>query len=143
GPTEPDNAIGGGRKAGQILTAMEIAANKTAKEYSRYGSTTHKQVYIYGGLDRGPTQFNRAFGMAWGIGGWLLTPFLQKIGFEAAQKLRERVAAEIKTTFASTYTKEISLAEALKPEEIAVYGKMATGDRKSTRLNSSHEWISY
>src|SRR6266581_5815868 len=76
------------------------------KEYSRYGSTTHKQVYIYGGLDRGPTEFNRAFGMAWGIGGWLLTSFLQKIGFEAAQKLRERVAAEIKTTFASTYTKE-------------------------------------
>ena len=52
---------------------MEMAANKTAKEYSRYGSTTHKQVYIYGGLDRGPTEFNRAFGMAWGIGGWLLT----------------------------------------------------------------------
>jgi len=84
-------------------------------------------VYIYGGLDTGPTVLTRNFGMAWGIGGWLLTPFLQKIGFEAAQKLRERVAAEIKTTFASTYTKEISLAEALQPEEIAVYGTLATG----------------
>jgi NADPH:quinone reductase len=123
------DAIGGGRLAGQILTAMEIAANKTAKEYSRYGSTTHKQVYIYGGLDRGPTEFNRSFGMAWGIGGWLLTAFLQKIGFEAAQKLRERVAAEIKTTFASTYTKEVSLAEALRLEEIALYSKQATGQK--------------
>jgi NADPH:quinone reductase len=127
GATLAFDAIGGGRLAGQILTAMDIAANRTAKEYSRYGSTIHKQVYIYGGLDRGPTEFNRAFGMAWGIGGWLLTAFLQKIGFEAAQKLRERVAAEIKTTFASTYTKEVSLAEALRAEEIAVYGKQATG----------------
>ena len=129
GATVAFDAIGGGRLTGQILTAMELAANKTAKEYSRYGSTTHKQVYIYGGLDRGPTEFNRAFGMAWGIGGWLLTAFLQKIGFEAAQKLRERVAAEIKTTFASTYTKEVSLAEALRLEEVAVYSKQATGQK--------------
>jgi NADPH2:quinone reductase len=127
GATLAFDAIGGGKLAGQILAAMEAAANRTAKEYSRYGSTVHKQVYIYGGLDRGPTEFSRTFGMAWGIGGWLLTPFLQKIGFEAAQKLRERVAAEIKTTFASTYTKEVSLAEALRLEEIAVYGKLATG----------------
>ena len=127
GATVAFDAIGGGTLAGQILTAMEAAANRTAKEYSRYGSTVHKQVYIYGGLDRGPTQFNRTFGMAWGIGGWLLTPFLQKIGSEAAQKLRERVAAEVKTTFASTYTKEVSLAGALQLDEIAVYGKQATG----------------
>jgi NADPH2:quinone reductase len=129
GATVAFDAIGGGTLAGQILTAMEAAANRTAKEYSRYGSTVHKQVYIYGGLDRGPTQFNRTFGMAWGIGGWLLTPFLQKIGFEAAQKLRERVAAEVKTTFASTYTKEVSLAGALELDEIAVYGKQATGEK--------------
>src|SRR5438876_3410071 len=129
GATVAFDAIGGGRLAGQILTAMEIAANRTAKEYSRYGSTTHKQVYIYGGLDRGPTEFNRTFGMAWGIGGWLLTAFLQQIGFEAPHKLRERVAAEIKTTFASTYTKEVSLAEALRIEEIAVYSKQATGQK--------------
>ena len=129
GATVAFDAIGGGRLAGQILTAMEAALSRTAKEYSRYGSTTHKQVYIYGGLDRGPTEFSRTFGMAWGIGGWLLTPFLQKIGFEAAQKLRERVAAEIKTTFASTYTKEVSLAEALRLEEIAVYARQATGEK--------------
>jgi NADPH:quinone reductase len=129
GATVAFDATGGGTLAGQILTAMEAALTRTAKEYSRYGSTTHKQVYIYGGLDRGPTQFQRTFGMAWGIGGWLLTPFLQKLGFEGAQKLRERVAAEIKTTFASTYTKEVSLAEALRLDEIAVYGKQATGEK--------------
>ncbi len=129
GATLAFDATGGGKLAGQILTCMEIAANKTAKEYSRYGSTTHKQVYIYGGLDRSPTEFNRNFGMAWGIGGWLLTPFLQKIGPAEAQKLRERVAAEIKTTFASTYTKEVSLVDALQLKEIAVYGKQATGEK--------------
>ena len=127
GATIAFDATGGGKLAGQILTAMEAAINRTAKEYSRYGSTTHKQVYIYGSLDRGPTEFTRTFGQAWGIGGWLLTPFLQKIGFENAQKLRERVAAEIKTTFASTYTKTVSLAEALRLDEIAVYSKQATG----------------
>jgi NADPH2:quinone reductase len=127
GATIAFDAVGGGKLAGQILTAMEAAIGRTAKEYSRYGSTTHKQVYIYGGLDRGPTEFTRTFGAAWGIGGWLLTPFLQKIGFEAAQKLRERVAAEIKTTFASTYTKTVSLAEALTLPEIAVYARLGTG----------------
>jgi NADPH:quinone reductase len=129
GATVAFDAIGGGRLAGQILTAMEAALNRNAKEYSRYGSTTHKQVYIYGGLDRGPTEFNRSFGMAWGMGGWLLTAFLQKIGFEAAQTLRQRVAAEIKTTFAGRYTKEVSLAEALRLEEIAVYSQQATGQK--------------
>ena len=129
GATLAFDAIGGGTQAGQILTCMERAASRGAKEYSRYGSTTHKQVYIYGGLDRGPTEFNRAFGMAWGIGGWLLTSFLQKVRPEAAQKLRERVTREIKTTLASTYTKEVSLAEALQLEEIAVYGKQATGEK--------------
>ena len=113
GATLAFDAIGGGKLAGQILSCMEAALNKTAKEYSRYGSPTHKQVYIYGGLDRGPTEFTRSFGMAWGMGGWLLFPFLQKIGAEGAQKLKARVAAELKTTFASHYTKEVSLVEAL------------------------------
>ncbi len=123
------DATGGGKLAGQILTCMETAANATATEYNRYGSTTHKQVYIYGGLDRTPTELTPNVGMAWGLGGWLLTPFLQKIGPEEAQKLRERVAAEIKTTFASTYTKEVSLAEALSLDAISVYGKQATGEK--------------
>jgi NADPH:quinone reductase len=129
GATIAFDATGGGKLAGQILTCMELALNRSAKEYSRYGSTTHKQVYLYGGLDTGPTEFNRNFGMAWGIGGWLLFPFLQKIGPAAAQALRERVAAELKTTFASSYSKEISLAEALQPEVIAMYGQRATGTK--------------
>ncbi len=129
GATLAFDATGGGKLAGQILTCMEIAANKTATEYNRYCSTTHKQVYIYGGLDRSPTTFNRNFGMAWGIGGWLLTPFLQKIGFEAGQGLRQRVAAEIKTTFASEYAREVSLAGALQLDAIAAYGKQATGEK--------------
>ncbi|MFP6746769.1 MAG: zinc-binding dehydrogenase [Alphaproteobacteria bacterium] len=129
GATIAFDAIGGGRLAGQILTCMETAANRTAKEYSRYGSTTYKQVYIYGGLDRGPTEFNRGFGMIWGVGGWLLTPFLQKAGRDVVNRLRQRVAAEITTTFASSYTNEVSLAEMLTPEAIAVYGKQATGEK--------------
>lgn len=129
GATLAFDAIAGGRLASQILSCTEAAANRTAKECSRYGSTTHKQLYIYGGLDRGPTELTRTFGMAWGVGGWLLTAFLQKIGPDAAQKLRERVAAEIKTTFASHYIKEVSLAEALRLEEIASYGKLATGQK--------------
>ncbi len=129
GATIAFDAIGGGRLAGRILSCMEAALNRTATEYSRYGSTTHKQVYIYGGLDRGPTEFNRGFGMMWGVGGWLLTPFLQKAGKEVANRLRQRVAAEIKTTFASSYTQVVSLPELLTPEAMAVYGKQATGEK--------------
>jgi NADPH:quinone reductase-like Zn-dependent oxidoreductase len=129
GATLAFDAIGGGKLAGQILTAMEIAATRRMTTYSRYGSTTYKQVYIYGGLDTGPTEFNRAFGMAWGLGGWLLTPFLMKIGPMEGQKLRDRVAAELKTTFASHYTRTISLAETLQPDIIAAYNKRATGEK--------------
>jgi NADPH2:quinone reductase len=127
GATIAFDAIGGGRLASQILTCMEAALNKTAKEYSRYGSTTHKQVYIYGGLDIGPTEINRNVGMYWGIGGWLLTKFLVRIGSPAAAALRARVAAELKTTFASSYAREISLREALGTDAIAVYNKRSTG----------------
>jgi hypothetical protein len=129
GATLAFDAIGGGKLAGQILTAMEVAANQRATSYSRYGSTTYKQVYIYGGLDTGPTEFNRAFGMAWGLGGWLLTPFLMKIGPMEGQKLRDRVAAELKTIFASHYTKTVSLAGALQPAAIAAYNRRATGEK--------------
>ena len=129
GATLAFDATGGGRLAGQILAAMETALNRTAKEYSRYGSTTHKQVYIYGGLDLGPTEFVRNFGMTWGMGGWLLFPFLQKIGPVAAQSLKQRVAAELKTTFASHYSRQVSMAEALRLDTIAVYGKRATGEK--------------
>ena len=123
------DAIGGGKLASQILTAMEIAASQDASSYSRYGSNTYKQVYIYGGLDMGPTELARSFGFSWGVGGWLLTPFLMKIGGVEVNKLRERVADEIKTTFASHYTRTISLVEALQVDVIAAYNKRATGEK--------------
>jgi NADPH:quinone reductase-like Zn-dependent oxidoreductase len=129
GATLAFDAIGGGRLAGQILTGMEIAANKTAKVYSRYGSSVYKQVYIYGGLDTRPIELNRAFGMAWGVGGWLLFPFLQKIGAADGMRLRQRVAAELKTTFASHYTQVVSLQEALLLSNVAAYAKRATGEK--------------
>ena len=129
GATLAFDAIGGGKLAGQILTCMEIAANKTAKVYSRYGSSVHKQVYIYGGLDTRPIELNRAFGMMWGVGGWLLSPFLQKIGAADGERLRQRVAAELKTTFASHYTKVVSLQEALQLSNVAAYAKRATGEK--------------
>ncbi len=127
GATIAFDATGGGKLAGQILAGMEAALNRTAQVYSRYGSTTHKQVYIYGGLDTGATEFNRSFGMAWGVGGWLLFPYLVKLGADATLALKQRVAAELKTTFASHYSREISLAEALLPEVAAAYGQRATG----------------
>ena len=129
GATIAFDAIGGGKLAGQILTCMEIAANKTAKVYSRYGSSVHKQVYVYGSLDPRPMEVNRAFGMAWGIGGWLLLPFLMKIGQADGARLRQRVVDELKTTFASHYTKIVSLQEALDPANIAVYAKRSTGEK--------------
>ncbi len=123
------DATGGGTLASQILNAMEQAANATATQYSRYGSAVHKQVYIYGSLDTGPTILNRSFGMSWGIGGWLLTPFLASAGAEVIGRLRARVAAELTTTFASTYTQEVSLAGLLKPEAFNSYLKKATGEK--------------
>jgi NADPH:quinone reductase-like Zn-dependent oxidoreductase len=129
GATLAFDAIGGGKLAGQILTCMETAVNKNAKVYSRYGSNVHKQVYIYGGLDPRPVELNRAFGMAWGVGGWLLFPFLMKIGPVDGKRLRERVVDELKTTFASHYTRVVSLQEALQPSNIAIYGKRSTGEK--------------
>lgn len=123
------DATGGGTLANQILQAMEAAANESEAEYSRYGSTQHKQVYIYGGLERSATTLTRSYGMQWGVGGWLLTPFLQKIGRERAGELRQRVADEIRTTFASDYAKEISLTEALDLDILRAYAQQATGQK--------------
>jgi len=129
GATIAFDAIGGGKLAGQILTCMETAINKNAKDYSRYGSNVHKQVYIYGSLDPRPVELVRTFGMAWGVGGWLLFPFLMKIGRADSQKLRERVVNELKTTFASHYTRVVSLPEALDLANLAIYAKRATGEK--------------
>jgi NADPH2:quinone reductase len=129
GATLAFDATGGGTLAGQILTCMEAALARKAVGYSRYGTATHKQVYLYGSLDTGATQFNRSFGMAWGIGGWLVFSYLAKLEPALLEGFKLRVAAELKTTFASHYTRQVSLAQALSLDQIAVYGKRATGEK--------------
>jgi len=123
------DATGGGNLASQILSAMEAAASQSATEYSRYGSAVRKQVYIYGGLDPSPTILTRTFGFAWNVGGWLLTPFLQSIGPERFGQLRQTVAAGLTTTFASSYSSEISLAQVLDPSVFSQCIKQSTGEK--------------
>lgn len=129
GATLAFDATGGGRLASDILTAMEGAAARTPGAYSIYGSIHHKQVYLYGSLDPSPTMLTRGYGMAWGVGGWLLPNFLAKAGMETAIRLRQRVANELTTTFASTYTDEISLADALNADIVARYNAKKTGEK--------------
>ena len=129
GATLAFDAIGGGKLVSQILGGMETVASAAAQSYSRYGSTVHKQVYIYGGLDIGPTELTRSFGMSWGVGGWLVSDFLRKVGPETVARLRARVAAEITTIFASRYTRTLSLAELLDPLVMAAYNRKATGEK--------------
>jgi NADPH2:quinone reductase len=129
GATLAFDAIGGGRLAGQILSGMEAVLTAKSKEYSRYGSATHKQVYIYGGLGSGPIQIERNLGMAWGVAGWLVFPYLQKLDPAVTRRLKQRVADELKTTFESHYAGELSLTEALRLENISLYGKRTTGQK--------------
>ncbi|WP_310497750.1 zinc-binding dehydrogenase [Sandarakinorhabdus sp.] len=129
GATLAFDAIGGGTQAGQILTAMEIAIGRRPGGYSRYGSEVHKQLYVYGGLDMAPTVMTRGFGMAWGMGGWLLFPFLKRLGAEGAERLKARVAAELTTTFASHYSARVSLAEMLSEDAVKGWYRRATGTK--------------
>ena len=129
GATLAFDATGGGSLTDTILTAMERSAARTPGAYSIYGSIAHKQVYIYGGLDVSPTVLNRSYGFAWGVGAWLLPNFLAKVGMEVGNRLRMRVAKELKTTFASHYTDEISLSEALDADIVAKYNAKTTGTK--------------
>jgi len=123
------DAVGGGQLASQILNAMERAVVSPDAPYSRYGSDVHKQVYIYGALDPRPIELRRRFGFAWGVGGWLLTPFLARSSGEDLARLRQRVVDELTTTFASHYTDQISLAEALEVGTLQRYARQATGEK--------------
>ena len=130
GATIAFDAIGGGSLGSDILRAMEQAASRRMTEYSRYGSNTFKQLYIYGALDLAPTVLNRlTFGFQWSVSGWLLFPFLQKAGGEVAARLRQRVVDELTSTFASHYTRTIGLAEALDPDVLRAYERKATGEK--------------
>jgi NADPH2:quinone reductase len=133
GATVAFDAIGGGRLGGQILAAMEAAAVRHGVNMGRYGSNVFKQLYIYGGLDPSPTELNRSFGFTWSIGGFLLMPFLERVGRDEAERMRQRVASHLKTTFASHYTREISLFEMLQPDILAGYNKKATGEKYLVR----------
>jgi hypothetical protein len=129
GATLAFDATGGGTLASDILTAMEMAAARTPSDYSIYGSTKHKQVYIYGGLEVAPTVLSRSYGFAWGVGAFLLPNFLAKAGMDVAARLRARVAEELTTTFASNYTDEITMVDALQAETVAKYNAKATGEK--------------
>jgi len=129
GATVAFDAVGGGPLAGHILGAMEQALLRTNPAMGNYGTSIHKQVYVYGRLDLSPTTIAANAGFAWSVGGFLLTPFLMKAGAETVARLRKRVADEIGTTFASHYTSEISLTEALDPETIRAYQRKATGEK--------------
>lgn len=129
GATIAFDPIGGGQLASDILNCMEAAITRDVEEYNVYGSNTFKQVYVYGGLNRGPITLNRNFGFAWGVNGFLLFNALGKLGTETVMSMRKRVAEEITTTFASRYTHEVSLAEALQLDSIAAYSKQATGEK--------------
>lgn len=129
GATLAFDATGGGTLASNILACMEAAAARTPGAYSIYGSVKHKQVYLYGNLDTSATMLQRAYGMAWGVGGWLLPNFLAKAGMEVAARLRTRVARELKTTFASHYTNDISLSQALDADTVRQYYAKHTGEK--------------
>lgn len=129
GATIAFDALGGGAMADQLLSAMERAASKDMEHYDHYGSSVYKQLYNYGGLVLAPTTLSRSYGFAWGMGGWLLTNFLMKTDPQVVGKLRERVSKEIKTTFATNYSHEISLREALQPDIVQEYAKQATGEK--------------
>ncbi|WP_447762613.1 zinc-binding dehydrogenase [Sphingopyxis panaciterrae] len=129
GATLGFDAIGGGKLAGQMLAAMEVAAVKRMTTYSRYGSDTLKQVYIYGALDLGPTVLNRSFGLTWSVSGFLLTPFMQKAGMETVGSMRKRVVDELTTTFKSHYSHEISLTDALSLDIAQAYNAKRTGEK--------------
>ena len=129
GATLAFDAIGAGDMADTLLASMERALSRNASGLNTYGSDQHKQVYIYGRLAQGPVTLGQSYGMHWGVGGWLLTPFLQKIGMEKMGELQARVANEIKTTFSSNITDTLSLSEAIDPANIARYMPKKTGEK--------------
>ncbi len=129
GATLAFDATGGGTMANDILTAMERSLSARNEAFNRYGSSVLKQIYVYGALDMRPMTFHRTYGLAWSVSGWLLMGSLGKVGMDRAAELRARAAAEITTTFASRYSKTISLSEMLDPEIVRAFARRATGEK--------------
>jgi NADPH:quinone reductase-like Zn-dependent oxidoreductase len=129
------DAVGGGDLASRLLAAMEQAQGAKGAGYNRYGSTVHKQVYLYGGLDPRPTQLARSYGMAWGVGGWILTGFLAKAGPARVVAMRRRVAEELTSTFSSHYAREVPFSQVLNPDVIRAFSRKETGGKLLIRLD--------
>lgn len=128
GATAAFDAVGGGMMAHDLLAAMERAAVERTGNYSPFGSSEAKHVYIYGGLDPSSTRLpRRGYGMTWHVSGWAMPPILTKAGQARTAELMARIASGITGTFASHYAKEISLAEALRPAAMRDYCRLATG----------------
>jgi NADPH2:quinone reductase len=128
GATLAFDAIGGGSPASDILTAME-RAQPPLESWTPYGTTVPKQVYIYGSLDFSATVIERRFGLSWDVGGYLLTNALGRLGAEAIGRMRARVLAEAKTTFASGYARTIGLGDVLHPDNLTVCARRSTGSK--------------
>jgi hypothetical protein len=123
------DAVGGGRLASDILNAMEVAVTDPDAPYSRYGTDVPKQVYVYGSLDRRPLELRRGFGFSWGVGGWLLMPFLASLAIDDLVRLRSRIASELTTTFASSFTEEITLDQVLDLDVLRRAARTSTGEK--------------
>lgn len=125
------DAIGGGTMSSQILAAMERAALRanTDQAFTLYGSNVPKKVYIYGALDLGPTILDRSLDFRWQLAAWLLPPFLASCEPEVARRLRARVLAELKTTFASHYEAQIDLDAMLSREAVLAYNARRSGEK--------------
>ncbi len=129
GATLAFDAISGGRLVNDILVAMEQAQAKRGVQFTVYGSGVHKQVYVYGRLDLGPMNLTAGMGMQWGVGGWLLTPELAKVGPERTMAMRKFAVEERNGVFASHYTRTIGLEEMLEPDVVRAYDRKATGEK--------------
>ena len=129
GATLAFDATGGGNLAGRILRAMEYSASRSAQAYSRYGTAIHKQLYFFGGLDPAAVTFQRNFGMAWGMGGWLLQTALARFGVERSNVLKRRVRDQLAQLFASSFHKQIALSDMLAAEHYGVFTRLATGQK--------------
>ena len=129
GATLAFDAVGGGNLADQILSAMEAAARRANPNAGVLGTPTRKQLYIYGSLDTSPTFLSRNFGTGWSVGLWLFTDPQAKVGPERVRQIRQRIADEIATTFASGYAAEVSLSGALQPAAVAIYSTQSTGEK--------------
>jgi len=123
------DAIGGGKMADTVLKAMEMALRSRGMEGGVYGTPVHKQVYIYGRLDFSPTILTSAYGMYWGVGGWLVTPRLQKQGMKRTIEMRQYAIEERNGIFASDYARTISLEEMLDPDTARSIDKKGTGGK--------------